>query len=146
MRIVLDTNVLVSGLLSPRGSPAAVVDLVLTRDLCVLLDARILEEYAGVLLRPELRLVQARVDVVLEFLRHAAVHVDAEPLSLSVPDASDLPFLEVAVSGLADALVTGNLRHFPARFRHGVRVLGPTDFLRFWGEDPGRGIGAILES
>jgi predicted nucleic acid-binding protein len=45
---------------------------------------------------------------------------------------SDLKFIEVAVGALADALVTGNLRHFPARQRHGVRVLNPPQWLEFW--------------
>jgi hypothetical protein len=42
-----------------------------------------------------------------------------------------LPFLEVAAAGSADALVTGNLKHFkPARGRHGVSILPPAELLR----------------
>ena len=140
MRVVLDTNVLVSGLLNPRGSPAAVVDLLLAREVTALLDDRTLEEYLGVLSRPEFGFSPARVSFLTEFLRRDAERVDSEPLPLALPDPTDLPFLEVAVSGLADAMVTGNLRHFPEPLRHGVRMLAPAEFLRFWGEDPGRGL------
>lgn len=51
-------------------------------------------------------------------------------LDLVLPDASDLPFLEVAAAGRADALVTGNARHFvPSRGTHQVPVLSPRAFL-----------------
>ncbi len=55
--------------------------------------------------------------------------VVGHPLPGRLPDSSDEPFLEVAVAARAQFLVTGNLRHFPARLRHGVAVVSPRDFL-----------------
>ncbi len=60
MRIVVDTNVLVSGLLNPYGSPGRILDLVLSGRIQVLYDDRILEEYQDVLARPQLAIDLSR--------------------------------------------------------------------------------------
>ncbi|HXL73081.1 MAG TPA: putative toxin-antitoxin system toxin component, PIN family, partial [bacterium] len=53
MIVVLDTNVLVSGLLSPYGPPGEIVRMVSSRALSLCFDARIISEYAEVLTRPK---------------------------------------------------------------------------------------------
>jgi predicted nucleic acid-binding protein len=53
--------------------------------------------------------------------------VIAPPLTLKLPDPDDLMFLEVAASAGEGVLVTGNLRHFPAKSRGSVRVLSPAE-------------------
>lgn len=114
MRLVLDTNVVVSGLLHDRGPPAAVINAVLDDPTIVLLwDERILEEYGDVLARPKLGLNTQAVRVLLDRVRHAGEHVTALRYEGSVTDEDDRPFLEVAITGRADILVTGNRRHFP---------------------------------
>jgi predicted nucleic acid-binding protein len=51
-------------------------------------------------------------------------------VKLALPDPDDLPFLETAVAARAEALVTGNPRHFrPKRGRHNIAVLPPSDYL-----------------
>jgi len=58
-------------------------------------------------------------------------HTSAEPLAVVLPDASDLPFLEGAAWGGAEALITGNIKHFkPRRGQHSVNVLAPAEFSR----------------
>lgn len=52
------------------------------------------------------------------------------PLSASLPDPDDEPFLEIAISANADYLVTGNAVHFPPELRQGVEVVSPSDFLK----------------
>jgi len=75
------------------------------------------------------------VEFLLDFVESTGEHVSARPLSLVLPDPSDLPFLEVATSGDADALITGNIKHFKARRgQHKVLVVTPADFLRRWEE------------
>lgn len=69
-------------------------------------DDRILSEYRDVLLRPKFGFSRSDVEVLLDFVESAGEHISAEPLSLT-PDPNDLPFLEVATSGSADALITG---------------------------------------
>ena len=68
MRIVLDTNVLVSALLTPQGLPAQILLLALAGDLTLLFDERILEEYRGVLHRPRFAIPRDQLAKVLEQL------------------------------------------------------------------------------
>ena len=131
MRIVLDTNVLVSALLSPHGPPARLLDLILAGKVRLLVDDRILDEYREVLLRPRFGFDPDDVATLLSFFETAAERVLAGPPPLVLSDPDDLPFAETAVAGNADALVTGNPRHFPgSRLPRGLRVATPTAFLR----------------
>lgn len=132
MRIVLDTNVLVSALINPHGSPGRVLDLVLSRQVTLLLDDRIFAEYRAVLYRPEFMFPGHYVLDLLDFLGRSSERVQAMALPIALPDPDDVKFIEVAASAMADALVTGNLKHFPARQRHGVRVFNPRQWLEFW--------------
>lgn len=129
MRIVLDTNVLVSGLLSPFGPPGAIVRLVSSGSVTLCLDARILIEYHDVLTRPRFGFGHDAVAALLDYLNVASEVVAANPLPIRLPDRDDEPFLEVAVTCGADCLVTGNLAHFPEAARAGVDVLSPTQFV-----------------
>ncbi len=129
-RVVLDTNVLISALLSPHRPPAQLLDLVLAGELTALLDDRIAAEYRAVAHRPRFGFAAADVDRVLDAVEALAEHVAAAPLDVVLPDPDDLPFLEVAAAGRADALVTGNARHFvPTRGRHPIRVYAPRELL-----------------
>lgn len=129
MRIVLDTNVLVSGLLSPYGAPAEVVGLVVSGAITLCVDARILIEYGQVLARPRFAFDPDKVEALLDFIEAEAIPVMPTPLEARLPDPDDEPFLEVALASHADALVTGNPVHYPAPQCAGVTVLGPADFL-----------------
>jgi uncharacterized protein len=129
VRVVLDTNVIVSGLLTDHGAPAQVLDLCLAGDLTLVVDGRILREYRDVLHRPELGLRPRDVDEFLAVTEYAEYAVGI-PLTLDFPDAGDLPFIEVAVAAAADAIVTGNVRHFRAREgRIDIDVLTPRQLL-----------------
>jgi uncharacterized protein len=128
MRVVIDTNVLVSALLSPHGPPAQLLRLALQGELVTLFDERILAEYREVLERPRFGFDAADVDDVLEGIEWTGELVHARPLAIELPDPFDLPFLEVAVSGAADTLVTGNQRHFrPVKGSHEVTLLSPAE-------------------
>ncbi len=129
MRIVLDTNVLVSGLLSPFGPPGEIVRLVSSGLIEACLDARISAEYRDVLARPRFGFDQDDVGSLLDYLESNADTVAAEPLATRLPDADDEPFLEVALASGADCLVTGNLSHYPAAARAGVPVLSPAELI-----------------
>jgi len=129
--LVLDTNVLVSGLLNPHGAPGRLVDLLVAGDLTIAYDDRILAEYREVLARPAFPFEPRDVAGVLRTLSSQGLPVVPRPLSVDLPDPDDLPFLEVAVTAGVDALVSGNLRHFPQRTRpEGLRIEEPAKFLR----------------
>jgi putative PIN family toxin of toxin-antitoxin system len=128
VRIVLDTNVLVAGLLNPAGACGRLHDLVLDGTVSCSADERVLREYEEVLRRPHLVLPADTVREVLTFLRHSAEPVVPLPLDAKLPDSNDLPFLEVAAAAGA-VLVTGNLRHYPKKAIGCVSAVSPVEGL-----------------
>lgn len=136
MRIVVDTNVLVAGILSPYGPPGAILRSILTGTVTVCFDQRILAEYRDVLRRGRLGLDRGLVDAVLENIEANGESVLAETLALDLPHAADGMFVEVAVASRADCIVTGNARHFPEDRLRGVRVRSPRVFLEEFLEGP----------
>jgi putative PIN family toxin of toxin-antitoxin system len=129
VRVVLDTNVLVSGLLSPNGPPGEILRLLESRPIVPCFNRTILAEYRDVLARPHFRLSADRVARLLHLVEAVGELVIGQPLLEKLPDPDDEAFLEVALEARADFLVTGNLRHFPARLRQGIAVVSPRDFL-----------------
>lgn len=133
MNIVLDTNVLVSGLLRSQGNPAQVVALVLAGAVQVCHDQRILAEYAEVLARPRFQFDPQRVREVLDKLEADGLAVDATAIPhLDLPDPDDEPFLAVALAASADFLVTGNLSDYPPEKCGGCAVVSPAEFVKHW--------------
>ena len=132
MKIVLDTNVIVAGLLSPFGPCAEIVRMVSSGELTLYFDARILSEYSEVLRRTKFRFQIDKVVALLDHIEHRGYIVASSPLSNSLPDPGDKPFLEVAVAGQAVCLVTGDHAHFPPKKCQGVKVLSPSDFRTFY--------------
>jgi putative PIN family toxin of toxin-antitoxin system len=129
VRIVLDTNVLVSGLLSPFGPPGEIVRMVTAGAIRLCVDARLLAEYETVLLRPRFGLDPEAVAALIDYVDATSEKVASVPLQERLPDPDDEPFLEVAVASGADYLVTGNLVHFPAEASAGVRVVSPAQLV-----------------
>lgn len=127
MIVVLDTNVVVSAFLSPHGPPARLVDAAVAGHLALAVDGRLLAEYRDVLTRPEFGFSASDVGVVLGVIALQARAVTAQPLAVRLPHRDDEPFLEVALAAGADALVTGNIRHYPVRTRAGMAVLSPRE-------------------
>ncbi len=131
MRVVLDTNVLVSALINPHGPPGTIVANALAGRVTPVFDERILAEYRAVLGRNRFGFDAVAVTALLVALEGEGESVVAVPAKIESPDPDDLPFLEVAETALAAALVTGNTRHFrPVRARHGVPVYTPAAFVR----------------
>jgi len=129
LKIVLDTNVLVSGILSPNGPPAAVLRALLTERVTLCFDERIVSEYRDVLTRTKFAFDRELVEELIGFLESAGSPTLAAPLAVTLPDPWDQMFVEVAASSNADCLVSANLRHFPETARAGVRVVSPREFL-----------------
>ena len=129
MRIVLDTNVLVSALLTPFGPPGDILRLITSGFVRVCHDARILGEHRQVLLRPAFPFSQVQVEALLNQIEADGDPIAAFPLSERLPDPDDEVFLAVALAGAARYLVTENLRHYPEQRRQGVQVVTPRDFI-----------------
>jgi len=131
MKIVLDTNVLVSGLLNPYGVPGEIVRLVASNAVSVCYDVRIICEYHEVLARAKFQFDPDRVQALIDQIEGEGEVYSTQPLTEDLPDVDDAPFLEVAIAGKA-CLVTGNIRHYPRRHRKGVRVMTPGAFRDFF--------------
>lgn len=139
MRVVLDTNVLVSGLLSAAGPPSWIVEAILAGELELALDMAIRQEYEEVLRRPEFGFTSGIVDELLAAIDRFGLHVAAAPPSpVPLPDPDDEPFLAVAAA-TDSTLVTGNLKHFPPPSREGVEVQTPRELVDRIRKPPPRG-------
>lgn len=128
MKIVLDTNVLISGLINPNGTPAQVINLVLQKSVSLLLDTRIINEYSEVLMRPKFNFRKEWIHPLLDFIIMEGESNVPQPLNCEIPDPDDLKFLEVAISGKALYLVTGNTKHFP----NDPVVVTPMEFIEIF--------------
>lgn len=138
MKTVLDTNVLVAGLLSPFGPCGEIIRMVSSGELRLCLDARILSEYSEVLQCSKFHFEKDKVAALLDYIEVRGQTVASSPLSKPLPDPDDEPFLEVAFSGGIEHLVTGNQAHFPPDLCRGIKVLSPGEFFKFYRKEQKR--------
>jgi len=135
MIIVLDTNVIVSGILRPYSKAASILRLVATGAITLAYDLRIFSEYRDVLNRPKFTFAKEDIDAFIDQVEKEGVLVSVMPLKFRLPDPEDESFLEVALAGKAIAIVTGNKRHFPKKECEGTRILSPAEFLEAFGSE-----------
>ena len=129
MIIVLDTNVIVSGILRPYSKAAAILRLAATGIIQLAYDLRILSEYQDVLNRPKFTFAKEDINVFLDQVEKEGVLVSVIPLKFRLSDPDDEPFLEVALAARAEAIITGNKRHFPKKEYQRTTILSPAEFL-----------------
>jgi uncharacterized protein len=128
LRLVLDTNVVLSALLSPRGLPRTVLTIATTRPARLYLSLEILAEYKEVLSRPELGIRLGLRNQFLQQVRNRANLVRATIRRGVTSDPDDNIFTDCADAARADYLVTGNLRHFP-RFWKQTKIVSSREIL-----------------
>lgn len=125
LRVVVDTNVLVASVLNPDRTPAQALGLLLARGDTLLVDPRMLLEYNDVLRRPKFKKVSPeRITLLLESVARVSEPVTViEPFAGALLDDDDRVFIEVALAGRADLILTGNGKHFAPTLP--VRVMNP---------------------
>ena len=129
LRLVLDTNIVVSAALKPEGLQRTVLLLASQKPARLYISSPILAEYGAVLARPELRIRRGLQLQLLDFIKKRA-HLIVTSQSIRVAgDPGDDIFLECVDEARADYLVTGNLRHFP-RFWKSTKVVNTREFIR----------------
>lgn len=113
--VVIDTNVLVSALMSrhPDSSTVQVVEYLLDGEIIPLFNDEILLEYNKVLRRPKFRFPERLVRNLVNQLVSLGISLERTPADVSLPDPKDVVFYEVALSKDGSFLVTGNTKHFP---------------------------------
>lgn len=130
MKIVLDTNVLVSALLNPYGVPSVVWNLGLKRQITFLYEQKILIEYEQVLGRPKFKFTKEQIKDTVDFIKNNGEHRITSPTHHTLPDESDRIFLEMALEVDCQALITGNKKHFPKT--KGLNIFTPKEFIDFF--------------
>lgn len=126
---VIDTNVIVSALISTtlESNPVKVFRAILQEQIVPLYNDDILDEYRTVLSRAKSHLAPSLIDTVLKAITTDGLSLDRTPANdIDFPDPKDITFYEVALSKEDSYLVTGNIRHFPAR----EFVITPAEMVR----------------
>jgi len=127
--IVADTNVIVSALIKPFSDSSQILNLILSGRLKLAYDIRIITEYKEVLKRDKFGFGSKHIESIIIQIKEEGVPASPLPANVILPDKDDLPFLEVAVSGNADYILTGNKKHFPEENCKNVKVVSPAEFL-----------------
>ena len=115
MYVVVDTNVLVSALLSKHSdaSTVVIIEHILQGKITPLYNDEIFKEYTDVLHRPKLHLPIESVDAILAAIAERGLVIGRTKSNEVFPDPKDVVFYEVALSKEGSRLVTGNTKHFP---------------------------------
>jgi putative PIN family toxin of toxin-antitoxin system len=113
MKIVLDTNIIVSAFINPKGTPGEIISLILARKITICYDNKIFSEYMEVLKKSKFNFNNVLVDEFLNFVKENGEYIIAEPQKIKFSDADDKMFYDVYKSSNATCIITGNKRHFP---------------------------------
>lgn len=128
LRLVLDTNIVVSAALKPEGLQRTVVLLAMTKPARWYVSEPILAEYDLVLARPELKIRRSLRQQLLQLIKNHGRIVVPSRLAQITSDPADNIFVECADAARADYLVTGNQRHFP-QFWKNTKIIASSEFL-----------------
>lgn len=125
IRVVVDTIVFVLGLINPSGKPAEVINMFLNGNVILLYDVRILEEYRNVLKGENFGFSDELINPLLDYVESSGESNVAGRVKNKFSDEDDRKLYEVAKSGGAHFLITGNKAHFPKD----EIVVNPAEFL-----------------
>ena len=133
MRLVIDTNVVVSAFINPYGKPSQIIKMILSRKAELCYNAAILSEYESVMYRPKFsgKIDTGNVRRFINLLKSFGISFNPLPdnskphKAAEIPDESDRIFYETARES-GSILISGNLKHFPRE----SFIMSPADFLR----------------
>jgi putative PIN family toxin of toxin-antitoxin system len=128
LRLVIDTNIVVSAALKPDGPQRTVLLFAITKPASLYVTEAILAEYREVLARPELRIRRSLRQQLLDLIKNHAQIVSSSRRLQIAGDPDDDKFLECADAARADYLVTGNQRHVP-KFWKKTKVITSREFI-----------------
>lgn len=128
LRLVVDTNVLVSAAIKPDSLQRTAFLIAITRPARLYVSPEIVEEYSDVLARPELRISRGSRLQLLDLIRNRSRLVRPRKRLKVTSDPDDNIFVECADAARADYLITGNRRHFPS-FWKSTKVISAKEFI-----------------
>jgi uncharacterized protein len=127
MRVVLDCNVVIAAARTDGVCRTVLLDIV--RHHQALLSAPVIAEYRSVGARPKHKPYHRTMLVITDLLEQVALIVEPAQHSFGLQDPDDEIYLATAFAGQAEALVTGNIRHFPTPRYGSIEILRPAEFL-----------------
>ena len=127
MKLVLDTNVIVSAFINPNGKPSQVVKLIFQHEAELFYNPAILFEYETVMSRPKFsRFISVdSIYRLIDLIGKIGTSYDPFPSKILMPDESDRIFYDTAY-GSCSFLISGNLKHYPKK----DFILTPDDLLK----------------
>lgn len=128
LRLVIDTNVLVSAALKSESLQRTVFLIAITKPARLYVSTPILQEYADVLGRPELRIRKGTRQQLVQLIKNHSHIVSPTRRQNVTSDPDDNIFIECADAARADYLITGNQKHFPAYWKS-TKVVTPREFV-----------------
>ncbi len=137
MKVVLDTNTVISGLLSKTGAPRTVIDLWIQERLTIVVSPDLAAEYIGVLLRDKFKVlgsIEERKALMFGFLELPNclfVHPDVK-IKAVTEDPDDNMVLECAVAGMVDYIISGDVHLLGLKEYQGIKIVNASQFLEWW--------------
>jgi putative PIN family toxin of toxin-antitoxin system len=128
LRLVIDTNVLISAAIKPAGPQRTVLLLAMMKPARWYVSRPILSEYRDVLARAELKIRKGLRLQLLQLIKNRTHSVSPTRRLKVTPDPDDNIFLECSDSAGADYLITGNQKHFP-QFWKKTKVITSREFI-----------------
>ena len=130
LRVVFDTNIVVSAVLYEKSLPALLVSLGLEDKVRFFVSPALLNEYEAVLKRPRFKLGQRQITQLMgKINRKASIVIPTKRLKVLKTDEPDNRILECAIKAKADFIITGNKRHFPFEEFKGSKIVTPREFI-----------------
>ncbi len=130
LKVVFDTNVIVSAALYEKGLPALLLSLGLEDKVRFFVSPALLNEYEAILKRPRFKLGQRQITELMGNInRKALIVAPTRRLNILKTDEPDNGVLECAIKAKADFIITGNKRHFPFEEFKGSKIVTPREFI-----------------
>lgn len=128
IKVVVDTNLLVSAIWNSEGAPAEIIEEVYSGTLEPVISEQILQEYVAVLNYKKFSFPQIVVNQMLNYFRTFLLPLPPENISLKCSDPDDTKFLAAAIAGGASRLITGNRKHFPVKVAN-LKIVSPREMI-----------------
>jgi len=128
MRVAVDTNVILSALMSINRTPAKILSLILNGSVKLLYDNRIIFEYINVLSRKEFCFPKEIIDDLINYIKHDGEYINSEYIKIKFSNEEEKKIYEVYKFGKAKYLITGNTKHFPNE----ETIVTPKDFMQIY--------------
>ena len=130
LKVVLDTNIIVSALLVKQGLPALILSLGISQKIQLCYSPALMTEYQEVTKRKRFKFKKEDVEGVLADIKRVGLEViPTQTITLITRDPQDNRILEASQKAKANYIITGNKRHFPFSKFKKARIISPREFI-----------------